>query len=365
MRLDPKKVRFVPQLFHLGLSEGALRFVGKENTVHLQETALVVEGNLLKVGLLGLEVFFRRALAEWSAITIPYARITKTRFVRFPAMRIIALTVLAACFLLPAIGFMVNPVIGLTEAIVAVIPALLALYVALRVPARYVIQFRSRNGRRTKLMFRITSTPLRKDFARRLGEYREAADRYADQAGAVPGPDPILTPRPSLLWVGVLVGVFAVLEAGLAVVGYVAFTGMFLGQGNGPADDSGQPNPFAGLTSGPTGASSTTQITPESIRKDLVGRQFGFKSQRGVITGKWRVDPGEIKDVRILANVEQAVTKSRRVEAMVHLEAGQRKLRGVLVLTYLWAGDRWLLLDVVPKDAGPGKSFTFEVPDKN
>ena len=102
MRLDPRKVRFVAPMFHVGVFGGAVRFVGRENTVHLQETALVAEGNLLKVGLLGLEILFRRALAEWSAVTVPYSRITAARYVRFPLLRVIALVVLALCLGDPA-----------------------------------------------------------------------------------------------------------------------------------------------------------------------------------------------------------------------------------------------------------------------
>src|SRR5215204_507603 len=122
MRLDPRKVRFVAPLFHVGMFGGAVRFVGKENTVHLQETALVAEGNLLKVGLLGLELLFRRALAEWSTITVPYSRITAVRYVRFPALRVVALVVLAACLAVPVLASLSEPAAGLALAIAMLVP---------------------------------------------------------------------------------------------------------------------------------------------------------------------------------------------------------------------------------------------------
>ena len=146
MRLDPRKVRFVPPLVPVGLRTESLRFIGKENTVDLQETALVVEGNLLKAGLLGIELLFRRALADWSAVTIPYSRITAVRYVRFPLLRLAALAFLVVLFAVPTALAFLNPDVLLDIALVDFGLFLLALYVSIRVPARYAIRFRARDG---------------------------------------------------------------------------------------------------------------------------------------------------------------------------------------------------------------------------
>jgi hypothetical protein len=195
MRLDPKKVRFVLPTLHLGLRANALRFVGRENTVQLSETALVVEGNLLKVGLLGIELLFRRALAEWSSVTIPYSRVTRARLVRFPLLRLMALLlfcVCGVCTLLATAGALhgTDPNAPIW-AVVFLVLSLGSGYVVARIPPRFVITFRSRDGRRTVLMFQVTSRPLRREFDRKLAEYREAADRFATRARP-PAADPVV-----------------------------------------------------------------------------------------------------------------------------------------------------------------------------
>ena len=139
MKLDPKKVRFVPPFLDLGVFSVGLRFVGRENTVHLLETALTVEGNLLKVGLMGLEILFRRALAEWSALTVPYSRIEQARFVRFPVLRVAALVVAALPFPVAAALSAVNFETALIALVCAPVVTVPALYTAVRIPARYVI----------------------------------------------------------------------------------------------------------------------------------------------------------------------------------------------------------------------------------
>jgi hypothetical protein len=58
-------------------------------------------------------------------------------------------------------------------------PALLAAYLAVRLRGRYVIVYRAKGGRRTRVRFRITSKPLRREFDAKLQAYREAARRFA------------------------------------------------------------------------------------------------------------------------------------------------------------------------------------------
>jgi membrane protein YdbS with pleckstrin-like domain len=224
MRLDPKKVRFVFPTFSLGLSRSVLRFVGRENTVQLSETALAVEGNLLKVGLMGVELLFRRALAEWSSVTIPYSRITRVRYVRFPLARLVALLLFCVCA-----AATVRVALDLWEPEAAtrvVIFLLLALgsgYVVARISPRFVITFRSRGGRRTGLKFQVTSRQLRREFDRKLREYREAARRYAPPAGSAPEPADEPAARSDRRTAALLVAVFLLLTAALTAMGWDYF----------------------------------------------------------------------------------------------------------------------------------------------
>lgn len=178
MKLDPKKVRFVSPFAALGIFGDSLRFVRGPKTVQLQETALVVEGNVLKVGLLGLEMLFRAALAEWTSVTIPYARITRVRFKRFPLMRILSLLVFPFWALMVWLSSKGGRGPAMEVFLTGLIPAVLAVYVFVRVSPRFVIDFRSRNGRRTRLLFHVTRRKLREEFARRLAENRQAAKRH-------------------------------------------------------------------------------------------------------------------------------------------------------------------------------------------
>ena len=365
MRLDPRKVRFVAPLFHVGVFGGAIRFVGRENTVHLQETALVAEGNLLKVGLLGLELLFRRALAEWSTVTVPYSRITAVRYVRFPALRLVALAVLAVCLAVPAVAFVAEPTAGLAMAIVTLVPALAAVYVAVRVAARYVIRFRARDGRSTKFMFRITTAKLRAEFDRRLRENRAAAARHADPDRAARGPDPIVGPRPAA-WPGVvLLSAAFVLAAGVLTAVGLAMYGTLA---DGPGDPafggrSGAPgDAFAGAFpgAGPAGKGVVPDITPETIATGLVGREFAFQYGPGKKSNRWTVEPGEVREVVIVKSEPDAGGHLRRVDARVTLEGGGQRLRGVLHLLYLRATGGWSLALVSSADAD-GKGRPFEL----
>jgi hypothetical protein len=365
MRLDPRKVRFVAPFFHVGMFGGAVRFVGRENTVHLQETALVAEGNLLKVGLLGLELLFRRALAEWSAVTVPYSRITAVRYVRFPPLRLIALAVLAVCVVVPAVVALFNPIGGLAVALGALGPALLAVYVAVRVSARYVIRFRARDGRSTKLMFRITSARLRAEFDRRLRENREAAARYADPDGTAHGPDPIVGPRRAAWpWVALLAAVFAVTAVALTIGFVVLLAPLAGGPGGGPfGGPPGAPgDAFAGAFpgAGPAGTAVVPDITPETVATGLVGRDFTFQAGPGKGTKRWTVEPGEVREVVIVGSEPDAGGQIRRVDVRVTLEGGGQRLRGVLRLLYLRATGGWSLAVVSSNDAdGKGRPFEF------
>ena len=67
MRLEPKQVRFVAPLVSSTRRVRRIRLVGRQNSVQLLETALVVEGYLLKLTFFfGIEGLFTRTLSEWT-----------------------------------------------------------------------------------------------------------------------------------------------------------------------------------------------------------------------------------------------------------------------------------------------------------
>lgn len=231
MRLDPKKVKFISPMSP-GVVSRPLRFVGREKTVHLQETALVVEGNLLKVGLLGLELMFRRALAEWSSVTIPYSRITRVRYVRFPLLRLLSLVYLwgwPIFSILVALG--PGFLAGLTGFLIGLIPGVVAVYVLVRVPPRFVIDFRTRDGQRSRLMLHVTPKPLLMEFAARLQEFRDAAGRFrTPDEGPKRG-------GPRVRALAALTGLLLSIAAGVGYLGWV-----FVVPRLGPPGEAGSPD---------------------------------------------------------------------------------------------------------------------------
>lgn len=274
MKLDPQKVKFVSPLSP-GVFVRPLRFVGREKTVQLQETALVVEGNVLKVGLLGIEMLFRRALAEWSSVTVPYSRITRVKYARFPLFRLLALLYLIGWptfSLLVAVG-PGGVAGGLTGFLIGTVPAALAVYVFVRVPPRYVIDFRARDGARTRLMMHVRGTKLRRAFAARLAEYREAAKKFRTA-----------DPRPPRNWrrAAVVAGlglVFLLFTAGVAYLGW-AFVLPRLGQFELPGPNSDRNRaPSAPSTPG-GGGGAFVPPAPQPLPQSSGGTATPFACER-------------------------------------------------------------------------------------
>lgn len=79
MRLENRDLRFVVP-FATFRPRRYVRLGGRLGSVQLQETALVAEGELLCFTFIaGIEWLFRRALSQWTAITVPYSRIEAVR----------------------------------------------------------------------------------------------------------------------------------------------------------------------------------------------------------------------------------------------------------------------------------------------
>jgi hypothetical protein len=90
MKLDSRQFRFsVP--FATFSARRLVKLGGKRGSLHLQETALVAEGELLRFTfIIGLEWLFRRALSEWTMVTVPYSRIQAVRISKLWPLRILS-----------------------------------------------------------------------------------------------------------------------------------------------------------------------------------------------------------------------------------------------------------------------------------
>jgi hypothetical protein len=189
MKLGPKQVRFV-RPFWPALFGRTLRFAGRRNTIHLQETALVVEGEIFRFHYLGLERLFARALSEWTMVTIPYSRIASAKYRRHLALRVGIVVIGAA---LATLG-MQTPWTpraewttwdAVADALILVPVVVLAGLIWWLIRASYLLVFRSKDGARIRLGFRIRSKAQRLAFDTALQAYREASRAHTRTEVAV------------------------------------------------------------------------------------------------------------------------------------------------------------------------------------
>jgi hypothetical protein len=181
MRLDHRQVRFVTP-FGLTLRRpNHIRLGGSRGHLDLQETAVVAEGELMRFSFLGTEWLFRRALSEWTTVTVPYGRITSVRYDRLVALRIVSILLVAvvAAFsatLLLAEG---DPTTGWTMAGFAAILALLFGVLNLWMKPSYQVRYRGKDGRTYLLAFTVRAKRLRKPFLDTLAAHQAAAAPHA------------------------------------------------------------------------------------------------------------------------------------------------------------------------------------------
>jgi hypothetical protein len=183
MKLGRKQVRFV-RPFWPTLFGRTLRFAGRRNTIHLQETALVVEGEIFRFHYLGLERLFGRALSEWTMVTIPYSRIASAQYRKHLGLRIGIVLIGAALATLgmqtpwtPRAEWTTWHAVADTLLLVPVV--VLAGLIWWLIRASYILVFRSKDGTRIRLSFRIRSKAQRLAFETALQSYREASRGYA------------------------------------------------------------------------------------------------------------------------------------------------------------------------------------------
>jgi hypothetical protein len=183
MKLDPKQVRLITPFWPV-LFGRTLLFTGRRNTIHLQETALVAEGEVLLFHCLGLERLFGRAMSSWSTVTVPYSRIVSIRHRSKLLVRLIILTLL---FALPALTMQLprmNPsdwnwFDAAADLIILAPVVLLACLVWWGIPAAHTLRFRSKDGKLRRFHFAVRSRAARRQFDEAMTQYRQAARTHA------------------------------------------------------------------------------------------------------------------------------------------------------------------------------------------
>jgi hypothetical protein len=172
MKFGPPALRFLRPFAPF---RRQLRFVGRQNTIHLQETALVIEGHLLRFRLPVVDRFVQRAFCEWSMVTVPYSRIVRHTY----HSRLIV-KVLWWFFIGPVAALVGFATLGLERdwfsagmsGLLLVVAGLL-FHMVFR--PRQSLVFRRADGKPCLVCFRFTSRQQRQKFAGLLEANRSAA----------------------------------------------------------------------------------------------------------------------------------------------------------------------------------------------
>jgi hypothetical protein len=163
MKFGPRELRFTYPVW--SAFRGLVVFIGRRNTIQLQETALVIEGDLLRFQLPIIDRFVRRVFCEWSLITVPYSRIVRHRHCTYRAVKVawwlIAALVAASLALLNALS--PHKEYG-ALALLLLCLALVGVLVQLLFRQRHLLAFRAADGKRRLVCFRFTSPQQRKSF---------------------------------------------------------------------------------------------------------------------------------------------------------------------------------------------------------
>ncbi len=183
MKLTPKQVSLIYP-FLPGIFSRVLRFTGRRNTVQLQETALVLEGELIRFHYIGLERLFARALAEWTTVTVPYSRLLRVKYKKRLVLRYFA--VLSAILVLGfgVVGIFNDRLGGVEVAVLlltglgVILGLLVWLLFRLFVPG-FAVTYLARDGTKTRFQFQVKKKSIRKEFESRIREYRAAAKAFA------------------------------------------------------------------------------------------------------------------------------------------------------------------------------------------
>jgi len=173
MKFGPRELRFTYPVW--ASFRGLVVFVGRRNTIHLQETALVIEGDLLRFQLPVIDRFVRRVFCEWSMVTVPYSRIVRHKYCTYRAAKVLWWLLVAAVGgflgLVLARGPGKEP-FALAGLLLALVVLGVLMHVVLR--PRHVLAFRGADGKRRLVCFRFTSRPPRTGFVRLLNANLDA-----------------------------------------------------------------------------------------------------------------------------------------------------------------------------------------------
>jgi hypothetical protein len=182
MRLDQRQVRFVvpfwPSLAH------KVRLGGQRGSLNLQETALVVEGELIRFSFFGIEWLFRRALSEWTTVTVPYSRIVAVRHVRLWLLRIGSVVLTALVWALAVSLWRAEPLMAGVAVVLGFVGTVLVGFINFLVRSYHRVTYRGKDGRRRLLTFAVRTKRLRKPFLDTLAAHRAAAAAYMSPTAA-------------------------------------------------------------------------------------------------------------------------------------------------------------------------------------
>jgi hypothetical protein len=173
MKYGPHGVRFLAPVWPW--SRGHLYFLAKHNTVHLQETALVVEGYQMRFRMPLFEWPIRKLLSEWTTLTIPYSHIVRHVQERYLIAKAIYwllglcvslwLATVALAIRAPSNQQSTALMLFLT---VVVVVLLFGVIVHLILRPRHLLVFHDEDGKRHLLCFRFQSAKRRKEFVKQL-----------------------------------------------------------------------------------------------------------------------------------------------------------------------------------------------------
>jgi hypothetical protein len=198
MHLTGKNSRFVapfwPRLWPSRRGRRHLRFIGKRHTIQLQETALVIEGEILRLSFPLFDWLFQRALCEWTTITVPYTRIDHFRYHRRWVLRGLLIAFLVGLVLFGIAAVKGNP--GHDTVIIILFTVglgLAVLWALIRVPTYFSVRCRRRDGKEDRFGLTVWPRALRREFAEALEGHRRQAAQFARRPGPPAGEPVTLT----------------------------------------------------------------------------------------------------------------------------------------------------------------------------
>ena len=163
-----------------------LAFLHCGGTLHLQETALVIEGDLIRFRLPVLDLFVKPAFAERTLVTIPYSRIVRLSRPRYVTVKVLWWLLAGALFAVyaPSLWDPFDPGWSLyLLALLGLLFLLLGFVVHRFFRPRHALWFRGADGRPRLVCFCLAPAKRRRQFAELLQANWDAARALAARAG--------------------------------------------------------------------------------------------------------------------------------------------------------------------------------------